>query len=151
MLSILAPLSIAGVIAMALVQLSASTALPMVPQYCRPADQTSTIISAQVKSMLTASTGPEAENRIALHLPQVPDSAAVVIVADESVCQRAAGAYDSVLVNKLQLPPTQRQVYVIRADTFYVVADPTTKEMGTEWITAMLFTDDFVHVGTWGS
>jgi hypothetical protein len=150
MLTILFLLGLAGALASAGMQPPGSMARPPHSQYCRPADQTSAIIISQIKSMVTATSGPEVENRIAVQVPHVPDSS-VVLVTDEAICQQAARAYDSVLVATLQLPPSQREVFVVRVGTSYVVADPVTNGPDTEWMTAMLFTSRFVHVSSWGA
>lgn len=150
MLPIFLPLGLVGALASAGTQRPGSPVLRPDSPYCRPADQTSAIIISQIKSMVTATAGPEVDNRIALQLPQVPDSS-VALVTDEAICRQAARAYDSVLVATLKLPPSQRDAFVIRVGTSYVVADPATNGPDTEWMTAMLFTSRFVHVSSWGA
>ena len=95
-------------------------------QSCLPADTLGLVLVENVRSIVTATDPEIVEMRDSLHVSAMP-SAAVSLVADDSVCTRAIRAYEQWLGRSM----AGRRAYVIElADLHYVVADPNEKASG---------------------
>lgn len=95
---------------------------PPAEAQCRGQDSTSTNLIYDVAGYTTATDSLTRAVRDSLRLPSVPASQ-VVLVADSSVCRKAASAYQSQLAGQ-GLGGFTGSVYVVQAGTTYTVLDP---------------------------
>ena len=96
-------------------------AAPGSGQACKPADNLSAVVSAEIRKLVTTNNAV----RDSLRLPLVSASQ-VVIVTDTLVCDRVRVALDSMITaetpDPINLGP--RPIYAIKVGTFFAAINP---------------------------
>ena len=132
-------LPLVGLTALANGGLSTHKPLTAPPPWCLPT--TDCGASAMLTTLKRFGTSPESDwvdVRNTIGVPQTPVEE-IVMLDDESLCQRASQAVDSQLVDG---PPLGEAVYLARFGDFYAVYPPSLH--GGEWSSIGFFDSTFV-------
>lgn len=128
--------------------LGAASMLPtgsLTAQSCRPADDRSEFMLNTLKNMMVTTDGHVRASRDFEGIPAV-DSADVVLVTDERICDKALRAYNEGVPSGVQ---GSTSVYVVQVGDAYVVLDPT--RMAGEWAIEMVMDSHFNVISRFGS
>lgn len=113
---------------------------------CRPVDEESTALLFHLKDVGTTTDTLFSASRDSARLPLLTPSMPFRQVTDAPLCSRAAGAFDSLVVNA---NPSQhdpaRRIWLFQYGAFYVIGDPYVR-MG-EWFPMYVFDAKFRYVG----
>jgi hypothetical protein len=89
-------------------------------QSCRSADKTSDYFVSDLRELTVSSRADDVYQRRDLKIP-VTDSATVVLVTDNNVCQKVLATYNTTVKAGQSLAT---HVYVVKVATVYVALDP---------------------------
>ncbi len=124
---------------------SALLGQPLPAQACRPLDERGEFMVNTLKNELVATDERVIESRDRMGIPAV-DSADVVFVADERICDQALRAYNEGVPDDVQ---GSTYVYVVKVADVFVVLDPT--RMAGEWAVEMVMDSHFNVISRYGS
>ncbi len=99
-----------------------------------------------LRGWATAASGPYAENRTILKLPQAT-ATQVSLVTSESICKKARDAYQAFFAGQGGSAFSGR-VYVVKVGTAYVVVDPAHHYGDSRTYTSAVFDSRYRHLST---
>ena len=128
--------------------LVAVASLPLGAQSCRTPDAVSARFIEQLRSIATATDSAWAATRAKLGVPAVA-SAQITLENKDTVCKKAASAYDREVMRLQRTPSQPRRLHLVKVGNYYAALDPAYRAPESEYGTVIFLTSQFAFISSW--